>query len=151
MTFETWYLGVKAKEMVKEMIFFVCFLFRGSMLPWPLNCVCVSPHVCSDRRLADHFGGKLHLGYMAIRQKQAELKVTYPAAPTLSVSPLSPTSHPLPCIFRRRGRVRHTGKWEEEMSGGRSRGLFPISSCRVELDFCSVESGDGCRRAVCPV
>ncbi|XP_011077149.1 putative RNA-binding protein Luc7-like 1 isoform X2 [Sesamum indicum] len=29
----------------------------------------------SDRRLADHFGGKLHLGYMLIREKLAELQV----------------------------------------------------------------------------
>ena len=29
----------------------------------------------SDRRLADHFGGKLHLGYMLIRDKLAELQV----------------------------------------------------------------------------
>ncbi|XP_074321171.1 uncharacterized protein LOC141657735 isoform X2 [Silene latifolia] len=29
----------------------------------------------SDRRLADHFGGKLHLGYMQIREKLAELQV----------------------------------------------------------------------------
>lgn len=29
----------------------------------------------SDRRLADHFGGKLHLGYMQIRDKLAELQV----------------------------------------------------------------------------
>lgn len=28
----------------------------------------------SDRRLADHFGGKLHLGYMQIREKLEELK-----------------------------------------------------------------------------
>ncbi|KAL0322281.1 UNVERIFIED_CONTAM: putative RNA-binding protein Luc7-like 1 [Sesamum calycinum] len=28
----------------------------------------------SDRRLADHFGGKLHLGYMLIREKLAELQ-----------------------------------------------------------------------------
>ncbi|KAJ4846477.1 hypothetical protein Tsubulata_021638 [Turnera subulata] len=28
----------------------------------------------SDRRLADHFGGKLHLGYMQIREKIADLK-----------------------------------------------------------------------------
>ncbi|XP_039013343.1 U1 snRNP-associated protein usp106-like [Hibiscus syriacus] len=28
----------------------------------------------SDRRLADHFGGKLHLGYMQIRDKLAELQ-----------------------------------------------------------------------------
>ncbi|KAI7734353.1 hypothetical protein M8C21_004377, partial [Ambrosia artemisiifolia] len=27
----------------------------------------------SDRRLADHFGGKLHLGYMQIREKLADL------------------------------------------------------------------------------
>ncbi|XP_066365724.1 uncharacterized protein [Miscanthus floridulus] len=29
----------------------------------------------NDRRLADHFGGKLHLGYMLIREKQKELQV----------------------------------------------------------------------------
>ncbi|XP_043707595.1 putative RNA-binding protein Luc7-like 2 isoform X2 [Telopea speciosissima] len=29
----------------------------------------------SDRRLADHFGGKLHLGYMQIREKLVELQV----------------------------------------------------------------------------
>ncbi|ONK77274.1 uncharacterized protein A4U43_C02F4860 [Asparagus officinalis] len=28
----------------------------------------------SDRRLADHFGGKLHLGYMQIREKLAEMQ-----------------------------------------------------------------------------
>ncbi|CAE6106342.1 unnamed protein product [Arabidopsis arenosa] len=30
--------------------------------------------LCLDRRLADHFGGKLHLGYMLIRDKLAELQ-----------------------------------------------------------------------------
>ncbi|KAL0358768.1 UNVERIFIED_CONTAM: putative RNA-binding protein Luc7-like 1 [Sesamum angustifolium] len=30
----------------------------------------------SDRRLADHFGGKLHLGYMQIREKLAELQLS---------------------------------------------------------------------------
>ncbi|KAH0674670.1 hypothetical protein KY284_025757 [Solanum tuberosum] len=35
----------------------------------------------SDRRLADHFGGKLHLGYMQIREKLAELQVLpFPAS-----------------------------------------------------------------------
>jgi hypothetical protein len=29
----------------------------------------------SDRRLADHFGGKLHLGYMQIREKLVDLRV----------------------------------------------------------------------------
>jgi len=29
----------------------------------------------NDRRLADHFGGKLHLGFITIRDKLAELKV----------------------------------------------------------------------------
>lgn len=33
--------------------------------------------VSSDRRLADHFGGKLHLGYMQIRDKLAELQVDF--------------------------------------------------------------------------
>ncbi|XP_021190318.2 putative RNA-binding protein Luc7-like 2 isoform X3 [Helicoverpa armigera] len=30
----------------------------------------------NDRRLADHFGGKLHLGFITIREKLAELKKT---------------------------------------------------------------------------
>ncbi len=29
----------------------------------------------SDRRLADHFGGKLHLGFLGIREKLKELRV----------------------------------------------------------------------------
>lgn len=31
----------------------------------------------NDRRLADHFGGKLHLGFITIREKLAELLVSY--------------------------------------------------------------------------
>jgi len=31
----------------------------------------------SDRRLADHFGGKLHLGYMQIREKLVDLRVSF--------------------------------------------------------------------------
>lgn len=31
----------------------------------------------NDRRLADHFGGKLHLGFITIREKLDELKVFY--------------------------------------------------------------------------
>lgn len=30
----------------------------------------------NDRRLADHFGGKLHLGFIQIREKLEQLKVT---------------------------------------------------------------------------
>ena len=30
----------------------------------------------NDRRLADHFGGKLHLGFITIRDKLEELKVS---------------------------------------------------------------------------
>jgi len=29
----------------------------------------------NDRRLADHFGGKLHLGFIKIREKLSELEV----------------------------------------------------------------------------
>lgn len=29
----------------------------------------------NDRRLADHFGGKLHLGFIQIREKLEQLKV----------------------------------------------------------------------------
>ncbi|KAL6062037.1 putative RNA-binding protein Luc7-like 1 [Balamuthia mandrillaris] len=35
----------------------------------------------SDRRLADHFGGKLHLGYLQIREKADELKDTLKDVP----------------------------------------------------------------------
>lgn len=31
----------------------------------------------NDRRLADHFGGKLHLGFITIREKLDELKVHF--------------------------------------------------------------------------
>lgn len=31
----------------------------------------------NDRRLADHFGGKLHLGFITIREKLEELKVHF--------------------------------------------------------------------------
>lgn len=31
----------------------------------------------SDRRLADHFGGKLHIGYLQIREKLDELLVRF--------------------------------------------------------------------------
>lgn len=31
----------------------------------------------NDRRLADHFGGKLHLGFITIREKLAELLVCF--------------------------------------------------------------------------
>lgn len=31
----------------------------------------------NDRRLADHFGGKLHLGFIKIREKLAELEVSW--------------------------------------------------------------------------
>ena len=44
------------------------WLFQGSEL-FSFSCD------FSDRRLADHFGGKLHLGYMQIREKLAELQV----------------------------------------------------------------------------
>jgi len=30
----------------------------------------------NDRRLADHFGGKLHLGFIKIREKLADLEVS---------------------------------------------------------------------------
>lgn len=31
----------------------------------------------NDRRLADHFGGKLHIGFVTIRDKIAQLEVKY--------------------------------------------------------------------------
>lgn len=46
---------------------------------WCFGVFCLNSLICiiiySDRRLADHFGGKLHLGYMQIREKLAELQV----------------------------------------------------------------------------
>ena len=32
----------------------------------------------SNRRLADHFGGKLHIGYLQIRERLKELKEKFP-------------------------------------------------------------------------
>lgn len=45
----------------------ICYLFGVNIL----SC----NFIHSDRRLADHFGGKLHLGYMQIREKLEELQV----------------------------------------------------------------------------
>lgn len=33
----------------------------------------------NDRRLADHFGGKLHLGFIEIREKLEKLRVSWAA------------------------------------------------------------------------
>lgn len=47
----------------------------------------------NDRRLADHFGGKLHLGFIKIREKLAELEVRS--------RQLLRTSHiPIMCSFK---------------------------------------------------
>ena len=43
-------------------------------------CEVCSAYLClhdNDRRLADHFGGKLHLGFIEIREKLEELKVLW--------------------------------------------------------------------------
>lgn len=51
-----------------------------NMLSWYFCTFCSNILIYiiySDRRLADHFGGKLHLGYMQIREKLAELQVSY--------------------------------------------------------------------------
>lgn len=59
---------------------FCCYLFNFFFLKL-LDIVLENPAILtslflsSDRRLADHFGGKLHLGYMQIREKLAELQV----------------------------------------------------------------------------
>lgn len=42
----------------------------------------------NDRRLADHFGGKLHLGFIKIREKLEELKVSLVSFP-FSISPVN--------------------------------------------------------------
>lgn len=34
--------------------------------------------LCSQARLADHFGGKLHIGYMLIRERLEDMKVCIP-------------------------------------------------------------------------
>lgn len=43
------------------------------VLQWILH-QCLPPSLSSS--LADHFGGKLHLGFVAIREKIAELEVS---------------------------------------------------------------------------
>lgn len=39
----------------------------------------------NDKRLVDHFGGKLHLGFIEIREKLEDLKVSYQSPPRSSV------------------------------------------------------------------
>jgi len=45
----------------------LCVSFLVISFDWSMNT--------SDRHLADHFGGKLHLGYMQIREKLTEMQV----------------------------------------------------------------------------
>lgn len=45
----------------------------------------------NDRRLADHFGGKLHLGFIQIREKLDQLKVCVCVAMTLATLAQSPS------------------------------------------------------------
>ncbi|KAF4378648.1 hypothetical protein G4B88_031252 [Cannabis sativa] len=59
----------------------------------------------SDRRLADHFGGKLHLGYMQIREKLAELQV-----------------------LEERNKVRKVDRYDDRRSKERSREIERESS-----------------------
>ncbi|KAH0671436.1 hypothetical protein KY290_026791 [Solanum tuberosum] len=55
----------------------------------------------SDRRLADHFGGKLHLGYMQIREKLAELQVLLFPASSFMNRKYSEISYVVqPCVTR---------------------------------------------------
>jgi len=44
-------------------------------------CAALLSIVDSDRRLADHFGGRLHLGYVKVREKLAELRAIAKARP----------------------------------------------------------------------
>uniref|UniRef100_A0A8C9Z9G6 LUC7-like (S. cerevisiae) n=1 Tax=Sander lucioperca TaxID=283035 RepID=A0A8C9Z9G6_SANLU len=71
----------------------------------------------NDRRLADHFGGKLHLGFIQIREKLDQLKVC------------ASLSHHCPCLLflirsrsrdRRRRRSRSTSR-DKRRSRSRSR------------------------------
>lgn len=50
---------------------------QASFLMYYYIIISLSNVLLSDRRLADHFGGKLHLGYMQIREKLADLLVIY--------------------------------------------------------------------------
>lgn len=43
----------------------------------------------NDRRLADHFGGKLHLGFIKIREKLSELEVRNIIYYFLIIQPMS--------------------------------------------------------------
>lgn len=66
------------------LLFDMCgsFLFTGCrhiappfVAPGVLGFMMSALNSFSDRRLADHFGGKLHLGYMQIREKLVDLRV----------------------------------------------------------------------------
>jgi len=47
----------------------------------------------NDRRLADHFGGKLHLGFIQIREKLDQLRVI------LCFKPLPCSSEDMQCFY----------------------------------------------------
>ena len=49
------------------------------------RCVALIPYLVNHRRLADHFGGKLHLGYLAIREKLTEMKEQQKDLPPQSI------------------------------------------------------------------
>jgi hypothetical protein len=38
-------------------------------------CGCLLEHTTNERRLADHFGGKMHMGFVILREKLRELDV----------------------------------------------------------------------------
>ncbi|KAH0888395.1 hypothetical protein HID58_050824 [Brassica napus] len=76
----------------------------------------------SDRRLADHFGGKLHLGYMLIRDKLAELQCR------LCSYPLS--------VFCRRKRTKFTRNgWKK---GDQRRGAESENQVKRETEEIAV-------------
>lgn len=78
----------------------------------------------SDARLADHFGGKLHLGFLAIREKLKDLKTRLDLRRSVRDDDRRP-SDPAPDRYRERERDRdprdRDRDYRDSRGGGGSR------------------------------
>ncbi|KAJ6835970.1 luc7-like protein [Iris pallida] len=75
----------------------------------------------SDRRLADHFGGKLHLGYMQIREKLSEMQEERNKSRKMDLSEDDRRSKER-CGDRDRGTNRDCERDREDRGSSRDRG-----------------------------
>ncbi|KAL5703325.1 hypothetical protein ACHQM5_028428 [Ranunculus cassubicifolius] len=75
----------------------------------------------SDRRLADHFGGKLHLGYMQIREKLVELQEERDAGRKVALRAEEDRRSKDRVQEHERALSRDRGRDREDRSGSRER------------------------------